>query len=111
MLQEDLGTVTLNNITELAAWFGGDDLDAGLVLLRKAKKTMEPFIPYQFRQEMKGMADTLAERGSSVTYDDIVLHMVGADFGMMDPKHDLNQPGRCDRIYGGRYSRAFRRTG
>jgi len=92
MLQDDLGTVTINNITQLAALFGGDSLEAGLAALHEAKKIMEPFIPYQFRQEMKGMADALAARGSSVTYDDIVLHMVGADFGMMDPGHDLKQP-------------------
>ncbi|MCP5107591.1 MAG: hypothetical protein GY950_29655 [bacterium] len=94
MLQDDLGTVTLDNITELAAWFGGDNLETGLAALREAKKTMEPFIPYQFRQEMKGMADALAARKSPVTYDDIVLHMVGADFGMMDPKHDLKKHGK-----------------
>ncbi len=91
MLQKDLGTVVLNNITELAAWFGGDDLEAGLTALRRAKATMEPFIPYQFRQEMKGMADALAARGSRVTYDDIVLHMVGADFGMMNPDQELSR--------------------
>ncbi|MCP4711700.1 MAG: hypothetical protein GY869_24030, partial [Planctomycetes bacterium] len=85
-------TVTLYNITQLAAWFGGDDLEAGLVSLQKAKNIMEPFIPYQFRQEMKGMAEALAAQGSAVTYDDIVLHLVGADFGMMDPNHILNQP-------------------
>jgi predicted choloylglycine hydrolase len=92
MLQDDLGTVTLDNITELAAWFGDGDLETGINTLRKAKKTMEPFIPYSFKQEMKGMADALAARGSPVTYDDIVLHMVGADFGMMNPAHDLEQP-------------------
>jgi hypothetical protein len=92
MLQDDLETVTLDNITQLAAWFARDDLESGLAAMRDAKKTMEPFIPYQFRQEMKGMADALAARGSSVTYDDIVLHMVGADYGMMDPNHDLKQP-------------------
>lgn len=92
MLQDDLGTVTLNNITQLAAYFGGENLEAGLAAMREAKKTMEPFIPYQFKQEMKGMGDALAARGSSVTYDDIVLHMVGAEFGMMDRKHDLKKP-------------------
>ena len=52
---------------------------------------MEPFVPYQFQQEMRGMADALSEKGSAVTYDDIMLHMVGADLGMMDLEHDLNQ--------------------
>lgn len=92
MLQDDLGTVTLDNITASAAWFAGDNLEAGLASLRAAKKIMEPFIPYQFRQEMKGMADALRARGSQVTYDDIVLHMVGAELGMMDPGHNLNRP-------------------
>lgn len=93
MLQEDLAFVTSSNIMELAGWFGwGDGFEAGLEMVREAKELMEPYIPYQFRQEMQGMADALAYQGFSITYDDIVLHMVGADFGMMDPwKHDLTQ--------------------
>jgi hypothetical protein len=55
---------------------------------------MEPFIPYQFKQEMKGMADAMGARGSSLTYDDIVLHLVGADYCMMDSSHDLKRPPR-----------------
>ena len=92
MLQDDLEYATTSNITELMAWFGGDDPKAGLKIMQDAKEKMEPFVPYQFQQEMKGMADALAKQGSSVTYDDIMLHMVGADLGMMDIKHDLNQP-------------------
>lgn len=92
MLQEDLEFVTSSNIMELIGWFGGDDIEAGLNMLLEAKEMMEPFIPYQFRQEMQGMADALAAQGSPITYDDIVLHMVGADFGMMDPwTHDLTE--------------------
>lgn len=112
MLQEDLGRVTLDNITELAAWFGEGDLQTGLSKMREAKKIMEPYIPYQFKQEMKGMADALADSKPgvraddkfgvraddkpSVSYDDIVLHMVGADFGMMDLRHDLKRRRKKD---------------
>ena len=93
MLQEDLEFVTSSNITELMGWFGWDDPEAGLDMLLEAKETMEPYIPYQFRQEMQGMADALEDQGSPITYDDIVLHMVGADFAMMDPwTHVLTQP-------------------
>ena len=92
MLQEDLAFVTSSNIMESAGWFGGEDVEAGLNMMRDAKETMEPFIPYQFRQEIQGMADALAAKGSPITYDDIVLHLVGSDFGMMDPwSHDLTQ--------------------
>jgi len=91
MLQDDLSKVTTTNITQLAAWLGRNDLEAGLDKLFQAKKLMEPYIPYQFRQEIKGMADALASRGESVTYDDIILHLIGADFGMMDQKHNLTQ--------------------
>ena len=38
------------------------------------------------------ISDALAAQGALVTYDDIVLHLVGADFGMMDPGHGLKQP-------------------
>ncbi len=92
MLQDDLETVTLDNITQCAAWAGEGNLKAGLAVLHEAKKLMEPFLPYQFKREMKGMADALAARGSKVTYGDILLHLVGADFGMMDPAHDLKGP-------------------
>lgn len=93
MLQEDLAFVTSSNIMESAGWFGWGDFEAGLAMLLDAKEQMEPFIPYQFRQEMQGMADALAAQGSPIDYDDIVLHMVGSDFGMMAPwLHDLTQP-------------------
>lgn len=92
ILQEDLPFVTSSNITELMGWFGGDDPQAGLKMLQDAKKLMEPFIPYEFREEIRGMADALAARGSAITYDDIVLHLVGSDFSMMDPwSHDLTK--------------------
>jgi predicted choloylglycine hydrolase len=91
MLQDDLAYVTTINITELMAWLGGNDPEASLKILQDAKKKMEPFVPYQFQQEIKGMADALAAQGSPVTYEDIMLHLVGADLGMMDLKHDLSQ--------------------
>jgi len=96
MLQEDLDRVTLLNITELAAWFGGEDLEKGIAALQDAKKAMEPFIPYQYRQEIKGMADALAAKGSKVTYDDIILHLTGAEFAMMDTGHDIMKPRNRD---------------
>jgi len=91
MLQDDLTYVTTSNITELMAWCGGDDPKSGLKIIQDAKNKMEPFVPYQFRQEIKGMADALVSQGSPVNYDDIMLHLVGADLGMMDLKQNLNQ--------------------
>ena len=38
MLQDDLEYATLSNITELMAWFGGDDHKAGLKIMKDAKK-------------------------------------------------------------------------
>jgi hypothetical protein len=43
--------------------------------MKDAKTKMESFVPDQFQQEMRGMADALTEKGSAVTYDDIMLHM------------------------------------
>jgi len=95
MLQDDLASVTCLNITQLATLYGGDDLDAGLIKLHQAKKIMEPFIPYQIKDEIRGMADALASRGELVTYDDIILHLIGADYGMMNSKNELSRtPGR-----------------
>jgi hypothetical protein len=91
MLQDDLAFVTSANITETSAWLAGSDLEAGLVQLRAAKEKMEMFVPYQFKQEIQGMADGLATRGSAVTYEDIMLHLVAADLGMMDVGHDLDR--------------------
>jgi hypothetical protein len=91
MLQDDLAYVTTINITEMMTWLGGDDPETGLEILRDAMDKMEPFVPYRFQQEIKGMADALAAQGSPVTYDDFMLHLVGADLGMMDLKHDLNR--------------------
>jgi hypothetical protein len=90
MLQDDLAYVTTTNITESMVWLGGDDPQAGLEILQDATRKMEPFMPYRFREEMQGMADALAAQGSLVTYDDILLHVVGADLGMMDLGHDLD---------------------
>lgn len=90
MLQDDLEYVTTSNITQLMAWFGGDDPQAGLKIMEDAKEKMEPYVPYQFQQEIKGMSDALTAKGSSVNYDDIMLHMVGTDLSMMDIKHNLD---------------------
>jgi predicted choloylglycine hydrolase len=96
MLQDDLEYVTTSNITELMVWFGGDNPQAGLKIMLDAKKKMEPFVPYQFQQEIKGMADALAAKGSSVDYDDIMLHMISADLSMMNLKHNLNHSPKRD---------------
>jgi len=89
MLQDDLTFVTSSNIMEAVGWFGDEKM------IRDAKAKMEPYIPYEVREEIMGMADALAKRGSPITYDDIVLHVVASDFGMMDPsKHDLGKPSR-----------------
>ncbi len=92
MLQDDLTYATTSNITELIAWFGGDDHKTGLKIIQDAKEKMEPYVPYQFQQELMGMADALTTQGSPVTYDDLMLHLVGADLGMMDLNHNLTQP-------------------
>jgi hypothetical protein len=52
---------------------------------------MEHYIPYQYQQEIQGMADALADLGSPITYDDIVLHLVGSDISMMDLTSDLTR--------------------
>lgn len=36
-------------------------------------KAMEPYIPPEFKEEYKGIADGIAEAGSSLTYEDILL--------------------------------------
>ncbi len=41
MLQEDLAFVTSSNIMESAGWFGGEDVEAGLNMMRDAKETMD----------------------------------------------------------------------
>lgn len=91
MLQDDLSFVTSMNITESIAWLGKGDHEEGLKILQRSKKVMEPYIPYRFREEIKGMADALKKKGSSITYNDILLHLVGSDIGMMDLDSDLDR--------------------
>lgn len=76
---------------------GGGDYEAGLKKsLGWGKVSMEPWIPPKFKQEMQGMADALAAKGSNITYDDIVAWNVITDteiFFFHPHPVDMGKPG------------------
>jgi hypothetical protein len=71
---------------QVCVLIGGGNFEKGLSIVRGSAEINKPFIPHQFREEMQGMADGLKAIGSSLTFEDIVLHAVSDDIFMMDPK-------------------------
>ena len=48
-------------------------MDEAFEVLRKGKEAAEGYIPLEYREEMRGIADGIAAEGSNLDYDDVVL--------------------------------------
>ena len=73
MMKDEIEDALKSGTTLFAVYIGDGDYDLGLKRIFKGKEEMEKYIPYEFLDEMKGMADALIDLGSDLTYDDIVM--------------------------------------
>jgi len=95
-----LGDAYTEEVSTDITWYslviGGGDFEAGHDAILWAKDMMEPFVPYQFRHKIQGMADALATQGSPITYEDIIQIPIADDLFMTepDPNKDLTTPGK-----------------
>jgi len=73
LLKDEIEGTLSSGITLYALFIGNNDYEKGLKKIIEDKEVMEQFIPPEYREEMLGMADALADEGSNLTYDDIVM--------------------------------------
>ena len=73
MMKDEIESSLKSGTTLFAVYIGDGDYNKGLERIFRGKEEMEPYIPYEFLEEMKGMADALKDMGSDLTYDDIVM--------------------------------------
>ena len=73
LLKDEIETSLKSGMTLFMVKIGDGDCDKGLQRIIQGKEDMEQFIPPEFKQEMRGIADALADAGSNLTYDDIVM--------------------------------------
>jgi len=76
LLANEISETLTKGITGAAAVISkaiGGDVSAGLERMRVGKQEAEPYIPPEFREELKGITDGIVAAGSSLTYDDMVL--------------------------------------
>ena len=76
LLANEISDTLRKGITGAAAVISeniGGSVSAGLERMKTGKQEAEPYIPPEFREELKGIADGMAAAGSSLSYDDIVL--------------------------------------
>jgi len=71
------------------------NIETGLQKLKEGQKAAGPYIPPEFREEMTGIADGIASKGSPMTLDDVLLWNTMYDswcfFAHPDPS-DPNRP-------------------
>jgi len=73
MMKDEIEKSLKSGTTLFAIYIGDGDYDLGLKRIFMGKEEMEKYIPYEFLDEMKGIADALKDLGSDLTYDDIVM--------------------------------------
>lgn len=73
MLKNEIEESVKTGTTMFATYIGDGDYDLGLKRIFLGKEKMEQYIPTEFMNEMKGMADALKDSGSDLTYDDIIM--------------------------------------
>ncbi len=73
LLKNEIEETLKSGMTMFALYIGDKDYKKGLERIRRGKEVMERYIPPEFREEMRGMADALAAAGSDLTYDDILM--------------------------------------
>lgn len=93
ILKEEIEETLNPSVAMWAVWIGGGDYNAGLARMLELRDKAVPFIPAEFKREMKGIADALADKGSNLTYDDIVLWNTTIDIACTGFSADSNSPG------------------
>ncbi len=67
-------------------------MDEAFEVLRKGKEAAEGYIPPEFREEMRGIADGIAAEGSNLGYGDVVLWNTMYDQWCFYARPDLTDP-------------------
>ena len=104
MLKEEIEESIQSGVTMFALYIGKGKHDhnynyeKGLERIRLGAEEMEPFIPKEFIDEMKGMAQALEDAGSNMTYEDILIWNTINDSKMIAKGpcsvEDRNPPGK-----------------
>jgi hypothetical protein len=69
-------------------------MDEAFEVLRKGKEAAEGYIPPEFREEMRGIADGIAAEGSNLGYGDVVLWNTMYDQWCFYARPDLTDPSK-----------------
>jgi len=76
LLKDEISEVLTGGLTGGAAVIAkatGSDVLLAIEKMIVGQKAMEPYIPPEFKEELQGIADGIAEAGSCLTYEDILL--------------------------------------
>ena len=79
MLKDEIEETITSGVTMFALYIGKGKHDhnynyeKGMERIRMGAKQMEPYIPKEFIDEMKGMAKALQDAGSNLDYEDILI--------------------------------------
>ncbi len=96
LLKDEIEETLTAGITMMALLvrdqLGLDEYEAGLKKIIEWRDDMKPFIPPEYRKNMEGIADGMAAKGSTMTYDDIMLWNTVNDSRMMRSV-DTGKPG------------------
>ena len=102
LLKDEISEVLTGGLTGGAAVIAkatGSDVSLAIEKMMVGQKAMEPYIPPEFKEELQGIADGIAEAGSSLTYEDILLWNTMYDqrcfYAHPNPSDPNNSPIRC----------------
>lgn len=76
LLAKEISEVIPDSITGAAAVIAlalGCSHSEAIEVMMKGKRSAEGYVPPEFKEEMRGIADGIAAQGSTLDYDDIVL--------------------------------------
>ena len=104
MLKDEIEESLKSGMTMFALYIGKGKHDhnynyeKGMERIKLGAEEMEPFIPTEFINEMKGMAKALEDAGSDLTYEDILMWNTINDTKMLAKGpclvEDRNPPGK-----------------
>ncbi len=94
LLKDEIFEVLTGGLTGAAAVISrrtGIDFPLAIKEMKIGAKSMEPYFPAEFKEELKGIANGLKKAGSQLTYDDILLWNT-----MYDQRCFYNHPNHVD---------------
>ena len=102
LLKDEISEVLIGGLTGAAAVIAkatGNNFPLSIEKMMAGAKTMELYIPPEFKEELQGIADGIADAGSSLSYEDILLWNTMYDqwcfYAHPNPADPNNPPLRC----------------